>query len=44
MVQAFGEEQKEIPISDSGDKAKLMAMVYTLGLMEIGTKENLNNV
>lgn len=43
MAQAFGEEQKEILILDSGDKAKLMVMVYILGLMEIVIKVNLKN-
>ncbi len=44
MDQEFGEELKEIPILDSGDKAKLMVMVCILGPMEIGIKVNLNNV
>ena len=43
MVQVFGEELKEILILDSGGKAKLMAMVYILGLTEIGIKVSLKN-
>ena len=43
MGLVYGEEQREIPTLDNGDKVKQMAMAYILGLMEIDMKGSLKN-
>lgn len=40
MVQASGEAQREIPISENGNKERLKVMECILGPMEIATKAN----
>lgn len=40
MVRASGEDQKEIRISDNGNKEKHKDMGFIHGLMEIDTKVN----
>ena len=43
MGLVYGEEQREIPTLDNGDKVKQMAMAYILGQMEIDMKGSLKN-
>jgi len=44
MALEYGEDQREILISESGEKGKPKAMVFTLGLMAIDMRVNLKIV
>ena len=44
MVQVYGEDRRETPTSENGNKGGLKAMVCILGQMEIGMRESFATV